>query len=183
MKRPSEISLRLRFSTQQNQGERLLPGNLGGEADRLVLAGSASSGAVPKADARYCGGRINGRFMAPCANWNYRPRAVLRQSARKQTTAQSTQLCDCAAAWDRSRRALRPAVCRRNLPVDPDQPIQNTLLGRVESTFLRWVTGRPSCRRHSLRRLLPWGDERDRLRQSMAARKRAVNHDPLHGAT
>jgi hypothetical protein len=39
VKRPSEISLRLRFSTQQNQGERLLPGNLGGEADRLVLAG------------------------------------------------------------------------------------------------------------------------------------------------
>jgi hypothetical protein len=26
---PSEISVRLRFSTQQNQGERLLPGNLG----------------------------------------------------------------------------------------------------------------------------------------------------------
>ena len=35
---PSEISLRLRFSTQQNQGERLPPGNLGGKADRLVLA-------------------------------------------------------------------------------------------------------------------------------------------------
>jgi hypothetical protein len=38
VKRPSEISLRLRFSTKQNHGERLLPGNLAGEADRLVLA-------------------------------------------------------------------------------------------------------------------------------------------------
>jgi hypothetical protein len=38
VKRPSEISLRLRFSTKQNHGERLLPGNLAGEADRLLLA-------------------------------------------------------------------------------------------------------------------------------------------------
>jgi hypothetical protein len=37
VKRPSEISRRLRFSTKQNHGERLLPGNLAGETDRLVL--------------------------------------------------------------------------------------------------------------------------------------------------
>jgi hypothetical protein len=36
--RPSEISFRLRFSTRQNQGERLLPDNFGRAADRLVLA-------------------------------------------------------------------------------------------------------------------------------------------------
>ena len=37
--RPSEISLCRCFSTHQNQGERLHPGNLGGKAHRPALAG------------------------------------------------------------------------------------------------------------------------------------------------
>jgi hypothetical protein len=51
--RPSDVEpgqFRPRFLTKQNHGERLLPGNLAGEADRLVLAANRPSDHRRKAD-------------------------------------------------------------------------------------------------------------------------------------
>ena len=62
-----------------------LPRNFRALSGGLVVAGSSSSGAVPIADAPNSGGESNGHFVAPRANWNYRPGAVLTICAQHRT--------------------------------------------------------------------------------------------------